>query len=415
MRTVLFLGVGFLLLLGVGIPYVTGVFAEQQFTQLYQQWTQSPFVSSQDSQHQRGWLNSTASSHMLWQKNQGQVELQHQIDHGLLPLKAVNINTVVGLNEVLQQQLQTYLGDVGTPLVQTQITAARQVLFNLVVPRPDENQLPAVQGQFTAHMATQQVEGQLSVPLWQIPQSAYPVRSLNAQIQVQGQMLDEETFKAQAQVQPEQVQVALQHQADAELQAPELKLDIQIQGDLLNVEGRLLVPQLQAGEQQFERLELTFHGQQLDWRIVQELLDILKKPALQQRFMLPMFMLRQAKPFLSHQPSLHFKSLALHSSEGDLSGHVHLQVNPVSDDNPGNITALLQLLQSDIKLDMNKTLVEQILKVWLLEMQGEMTAGQLEQAIEAWLQEYVTPLEQRGWVRLEDGVYRVQFTSTPAS
>lgn len=89
------------------IPYLTGVGAEKQFTTLQQTQKTATIINEN---YQRGWFSSEIdSTYELPLKGipNAQIQLQHTIEHGLLPVRATLIHSTVKLGEHLQQKWGT--------------------------------------------------------------------------------------------------------------------------------------------------------------------------------------------------------------------------------------------------------------------------------------------------------------------
>jgi len=394
--------------LSLGISYFTGMIAEQQLSGIQDNLAEQQHIQLLSTQHQRGWLSSNAASQVKLPQGIGKIDLQHQISHGLVPVKAVNVKTFMGFNENLNEQLQVYLGDIGKPEIQTQIIPLRPITAKINLPRPNSKENALVGNvQFTP--GTAQIEGEFFLNTLQIPQWLRAVELHATDIQIHTESSAVQSISLRTQLNPQHAQLDLLHQEDLVLQQAEVKLQAQLQADLLNVHIDVFVPYLQAGGKAFEQLKLVLHVQNIDWQIMQQLLDLLQKPPMQQRFMLPMFLLQNAKPFLSRQPSVHLKQFDAHNSQGQLHSKLTLNVDPAAKGKLGSLSGLLQALQVQTDVSLGKTLAQQVLSIYLIETQGNLSPAQAEQMSQEMLRQHMQLWQKRGWITEDEKNYRSQL------
>jgi|GEM_PF-4258880 len=114
------------------IPYQTGIEAEKRLTSFNLPFTN---VEKLDNNHQRGWFSSQVKSDFLLQHADKNVpiHLQHQIEHGLLPIKPTVIHTQIDLPQS-QQQLMSLFGDATSIKLKTTIRATNQHTTVIEIP-----------------------------------------------------------------------------------------------------------------------------------------------------------------------------------------------------------------------------------------------------------------------------------------
>lgn len=404
MRIFLVLAI-FLTLLGLGVSYFTGMIAEQKLSGMQNSLAAQQYIQLLSAQHQRGWLNSLSSSQVELPQGLGKLDLQHQISHGLVPVKAVNVETLVGLNDNLHEQLQVYLGEMTQPEINTQIIVWQPIKFSVHVPRPEQKGY-ALHGKAEFIQNPVQVDGEFFLETLSMPQARRALALQATNIQVHATVPAAQTFVLQTELRPQYAKLDLLHQADLVLQHIVLKLQAQLQADVLNVHIELFVPQLQAGDKTFEQLKLVLQVDNLDWQILQKYLALLQKTPMQQRFMLPMFLLQNAKPFLSRQPFIQLKQFELKNSQDELQGQLTLQVDNTEIHKLNRVSALLQTLhlQSDIRL--GKSLAQQILSILLIE-EG-LTPDEAAQKSQEMLEQQIHFWQQRGLVSEDETNYYSQ-------
>ncbi|MDM8567021.1 DUF945 family protein [Candidatus Halobeggiatoa sp. HSG11] len=84
------------ILIGI-IPYWTGIKVEQEFTKTTKKLYQSNGLKVLQTDYQRGWFNSYASS--VVQTNTQNFDVDHKINHGLMPLIKTSIHTIVQIDD----------------------------------------------------------------------------------------------------------------------------------------------------------------------------------------------------------------------------------------------------------------------------------------------------------------------------
>ncbi len=392
----------------VAIPTFSGMIAQQQLDGIQDTLIAQQQIHLISRQHQRGWLSSYMENHIELPQGLGNIDLQHQINHGFVPVKAVNIDTLIGFNEQLQQRLAFYLGEIDKAEIQTQFIPLQPIKAKFTVSRAKLKET-AISGELTLRPDSAQVDGSFFLHQLQIPQLVRAISFFRTHIQIQTDSPTPQSFTVHSQSQTQQTQLDLWHQDDLALDNSALKLQAALHEALLNLSIDLLVPQLQVGGHFFEPLKLVLHLQNIDWQIVQQLLILLQKPPIQQRFMLPLFLLQNAPSFISRQPSVRLEQLHLHGAQGSLQATLDVQVEAIPKNQPIHSAALLQAVQWQLDVRLKKTLAEQIFAIYLLETQGDLSPTQAMQMSRERLATQVRRWQQQGWLREENGHYVSQL------
>jgi len=308
----------------------------------------------------------------------------------------------------LNQGLAGLFGAVGMPSAQVQVHPLGAINAEILLPRTEQTTF-AVQGQFEFQPKNQQLEAKIWVDKLHLHNLPQPLQLLNTQIQWHSQPQDALTYALQTQWQMQQARLDLQQPTDLLVEQPQLDFNAKVTGTVVDMELTSLAPHVSVGEQLFSEAKLRIHAHNMDWQILQELVSILQKSPMQQRFLLPMFMLQQAKPFFSHQPVLQVETLTLKSPAGRLDAHVLAQLDASDSSALNSLTGLLQALSVQGAAHIDKALARQLLAIVLRETQSALSPAELEAMSTQLLQQYMQPLQERGWVQETAEAYRAQF------
>lgn len=116
------------------IPYVTGVGAEQQFSNVKQQIKLPSSVKLVNEQYSRGWFSSQAKSMFSWKTESPVITLAHTIQHGLLPIRPTQIHSQLHLDSSVYPALVYSSSNQDLVTVDTEIQATGRGISHILMP-----------------------------------------------------------------------------------------------------------------------------------------------------------------------------------------------------------------------------------------------------------------------------------------
>ncbi|SEH04342.1 DUF945 family protein [Candidatus Venteria ishoeyi] len=406
-----------LLLLLIFIPGLTSFGSAYYLENLQQQAQEQPQIENLAWQQQTGWWMSSDEINLKLAVLPETLSIKQQRHHGWLPFKVPEISTYVSPGEKLTSQLQSLLGSGEQLYVHSRLVLDGYIesrwQWQAKNPHQQQDDYFAAQGSLQLQKTQPQLSSYSFIPKIQWSATALPV-TINAL-----------TINATAQKDKDN---DLHHGADIEAHIEGIQLDFPLQqtvqlnnnqwhfgGDIqenqLNLSAQGKVDDIQWENKPWGKAQWQLKLQNLDAQKTLELLKILKKPQYQQRYLLPLFLLKEGKHLLAHNPALETLQLHLQTQDGDVK--LSMSMRSRFDAKTGVITDLSKLLKIQGRLELPLAVLEKLTRLQLAlqwQMQGKaFDADLLAQQARIRVQEQVQYWVKRGFGRLENNVYYLQY------
>ncbi len=363
-------------LLVIGIPYLIGVVAEQQFTNHNPGFYQKANLELVDSTYQRGWFSSVARStfEMLGiskpaSKN-SLFTLVHKIEHGILLVQSTSIHTTLHIASDLKAKLVKEFNRDALLDVFTTIQVNGDSVSTLTIPAQE-----FVSGDF--YLRWQDLQGQLHVK-----QNIAQVDLYTPQIQLDtlmGQMLSQNVkLNLEVQLNAGSIQgfgdlkiKSLQMEGETMLPVKLEKFSLVGNSDIVErnlvVAGEAKSQQVHVGKDSYGPASSNFELHNWDIPTLNNIKNTLvevwkqKLPPAQTNRTLMFRLVPYGFELLKSKPELAIKHLNITMPNGELNGKLQVKMQPFS----GNLfttlfdpTTLAKIVDGQLEMHVSQSLVD---------------------------------------------------------
>lgn len=364
---ILFYLLSLILLLALAIiPYWSGKTARQQLEQL-----EIPFVKLSDIQHQSqtGWLNSQAKTSLILKQllqrplaNNYQITLQHHIRHGLLPLKPLEIDSILTTIPDLRLQLEQFPNNTDLLTIHTIFPATGQLTHHLTIPK-------FTYSHDTWRASWQGLQGQAKVSTERALTGIFHIP--NIKISRKSQELNLQYIDFTLDFHDEQFQTTLklndlnwQHSPQNIWQATTVQIagKGELQEEMLFLHIQPNLAHLTMGTETYQNLSAQLILGHLHQDSVLQILQLLLNNSFPLNWMALGQLMQITSQLFTHHPELQISQLDLTTSAGKIQGNLQVKV---AEFDPITLLLQPQLFWQILSGNMDLQMPRAIFQMWL--------------------------------------------------
>jgi len=429
---ILFFGISLLT-----IPYLTGIGAEQQFSNFNQQIKLPASIKWVNSQYTRGWFNSQAKSVLSVNtsevtKQPAFITLDHDIAHGLLPLRSTTIHSQLHVDSAIYPALIYETEQQNLVTVDTAIQANGQGTSQVMMPALAIH----------ADKIQWQWQGLLGTVTFHQDIFAQTLKSLQTDFSISYFQFINHIIKLSAENMNFDIKITDQALPSGKLNFTHLQYiennmpleitDLEISSDNNIIENNNLTLILQSKIKQIQVEGKNYGPGHIDLEVRQLPIDAIKSIVSQfitdlqtdfseQQVKQTLFnaSLQHGFSVLGNKPELVVKHLRLNTPEGDIRAHFRIKLNKFPALALFNYSLLFNALEGEMKIYLPRAIVYDLANQLLLKqnvVKQPIESVQIEYLVNTWIDKKLFIEESGNYMShfvLKQGILQINDQTFP--